>query len=67
MPFVPIKPDEIKKYNICTSKEHNPPSHMVIYKPMKWVCPLCGHSTILYPTNTHLYFEERNESTKYNS
>lgn len=48
MPFVPLEPEE-EKYTPCTHREHNPPAHMVIRKPMKWVCPGCGASVILLP------------------
>ena len=33
----------------CLSREHNPPSHMVL-KPgkYKWTCPSCGKEQIFY-------------------
>lgn len=52
MPFVPLNPEEQKATAPpCSHPEHNPPSHMVITAPMKWVCPGCGASVILQPTS----------------
>lgn len=50
MPFVPLDPEESWVKEPCRSREHDPPSHMVIMEPMKWVCPSCGVSVILRPT-----------------
>ncbi len=50
MPFVPLDPKEKKQCKEpCSHPEHNPPSHMVIKEPMKWVCPACGQSVIIRP------------------
>ena len=51
--FVPLTPDEEKKFiPVCTSNEHNPPSYMVITRPCKWVCPACGATVLINPTQT---------------
>jgi hypothetical protein len=54
MPFEPLTPDEEKEFAPpCRSREHDPPSHMVITRPMKWVCPSCGMSVVLRPATTY--------------
>jgi len=51
MPFVPLTPEEEKQFKpSCQDSEHNPPTHMVIQYPMKWVCPSCGTSVMLLPS-----------------
>lgn len=51
MPFEPLTPEEQKGFPTpCVSREHYPPTHMVIREPMKWVCPNCGMATILSPS-----------------
>ncbi len=46
MPFRPLTPEEIQKWNCgqpCMHPEHNPPSHMVLQPGLHvWVCPGCG-------------------------
>jgi hypothetical protein len=55
MPFVPLTPDEERKFKPpCQHREHNPPSHMVIRKTMKWQCPGCGQTVIIRPPNVYL-------------
>ncbi len=50
MPFEPLTPQEKEKYpEPCRNIEHYPPTHMVIYETMKWVCPECGQVTIVSP------------------
>jgi hypothetical protein len=49
MPFVPLDPKDKAKYTGCKDPQHNPPSHIVIREPVKWVCPSCGHSVVIYP------------------
>lgn len=50
MPFVPLDPKEKDEFKEpCRSPEHDPPSHMVITRPMKWVCPACKCSVIIRP------------------
>lgn len=52
MPFVPLSPEEQKRFKPpCRDREHHPPNMMVIRVPMKWKCPSCGQETMLYPTN----------------
>ena len=52
MPFEPLSDEEKKGYpEPCRSPEHDPPTHIVITHRMKWVCPACGASMILDPTN----------------
>lgn len=55
MPFEPITEYDMKKWElkICKNPQHNPPGMIVITKPMKWVCPGCGESVILYPQATY--------------
>lgn len=52
MPFVPLDPKEKEAWakEPCKSPEHNPPAHIVIKKPCKWVCPVCGKETYIYPS-----------------
>lgn len=55
MPFVPLTPEEQRQWEPpCTDREHSPPNMMVITHPMKWVCPSCGASVILYPQQSFL-------------
>jgi len=62
MPFVPLNEEEKKWYKPpCTSFQHNPPSHIVITEPMKWVCPACGHSVIVRPSGAYLGVVKRYE------
>jgi hypothetical protein len=50
MPFVPLTPDEEREFRgPCRHPQHDPPNHMVIHRPMKWVCPGCGHLVIIRP------------------
>lgn len=42
MPFIGYEPPK----EICTSPEHNPPSHIVLRDGVyKWQCPACGQVT----------------------
>lgn len=48
MPFEPLTPKEQEQFKPpCNHPEHNPPTHMVIREPMKWVCPGCGAKIIV--------------------
>lgn len=49
MPFVPMTPDESRKWSVCDSPDHNPPLKSAVTKPAKWVCPDCGVVTVLGP------------------
>jgi len=50
MPFVPLNPKEERQFQPpCEHPQHHPPGMMVITKPMKWVCPACGKSVIVFP------------------
>lgn len=57
MPFIPLTPDEEKQYKelYCTHPEHNPPSHMVIRKTMKYQCPGCKRTMIIHPNKYYLH------------
>jgi hypothetical protein len=50
MPFKPLTPEE-EKMPVPTRNhpEHNPPTHIVITYPMKWVCPGCGREVVIKP------------------
>lgn len=61
MPFVPLDPNERSEYDVCRSLEHNPPNMMVLNQPMKWVCPACGASQIVYPSNYGVTWEAKHE------
>lgn len=51
MPFVPLSPEDHQKFpEPCRSREHDPPTHLVIVRRVKWVCPECGTSVILEPS-----------------
>jgi hypothetical protein len=55
MPFVPLDPEDENFFpEQCFHPEHNPPGHMVITKPMKWVCPGCGSSTVVRPREVYM-------------
>ena len=51
MPFVPHQPKDGHDWDkeICTSREHSPPMHIVLRKTMAWRCPKCGKVTIIRP------------------
>ena len=56
MPFVPLTPEEEKAFGPqCRDPEHNPPSMMVISRPMKWRCPSCGSETVMMPSTVYCY------------
>lgn len=58
MPFEPLTPEEAREYpEPCRSAEHDPPSHIVITHPIKWVCPSCGASMILRPPTVRMVVE----------
>lgn len=53
MPFVPLTPEEKKSFAPpCSSDQHDPPAMLVIIRPMKWRCPVCGKEVMLFP-NAH--------------
>ena len=55
MPFEPLTPEEARQFpEPCRSPEHDPPNHMIITHPIKWVCPSCGASMILRPPSVSM-------------
>lgn len=54
MPFVPMTPEEMRKYKPpCTDPQHDPPTHIVITTTKKWRCPSCGETCILEPSGAY--------------
>lgn len=51
MPFVPLSPEEKEQFKPpCVDPQHSPGTMMmVVTSPMKWVCPSCGASIVIYP------------------
>jgi predicted RNA-binding Zn-ribbon protein involved in translation (DUF1610 family) len=50
MPFESLTPAEYEEHKTpCRHPEHEPPTHAVIVRPIKWVCPGCGREVIIRP------------------
>lgn len=49
MPFLPQKDELWDLPKPCMSREHNPPT-MIVLKPGThiWICPLCGQEQMVY-------------------
>lgn len=47
MPFEPLGDDDKVWMPACQSPEHDPPSLMLFRKSGYWVCPECGHRTLI--------------------
>lgn len=61
MPFVPLTLEEKKWFHknrcnviTCRNPRHNPPAHIVVTHPLKYVCPHCNKSVMLLPDTINL-------------
>lgn len=53
MPFVPLNPDEKKRWpKPCMSSEHLPPTMIVLRETCVWQCPACGKRTVIVVQGT---------------
>lgn len=50
---MPFKPQTPEQRRACLSREHNPPSHIVLPPGTHtWVCPSCGQETTVRAART---------------
>lgn len=56
MPFVPLTPEEVRRFpRPCRDRQHDPPMHFALRGPKKWRCPSCGREVILLPRDVRLH------------